>query len=89
MAETNFKALDINMVHSLDEQEEMATPPIEEAFLNSPLYTDILYVLERGGYRWPPTYSIWTRNINSCIFSHSAQLTIFSRFSGPALLEPF
>ena len=35
MAEANFQALDINMIHSLDEQEELATPPIEEAFLNS------------------------------------------------------
>ena len=42
-----------------------------------------------GGYRWPPTYSIWTSTINSCRFSHSAQLTIFSRFSGPPLSEPF
>ena len=35
MAEANFQALDINMIHSLDEQEELVTPPIEEEFLNS------------------------------------------------------
>ena len=33
------------MVHSLDDQEELVTPPIDEAFLNSPWYADILYVL--------------------------------------------
>ena len=35
MAETNFQVLDIKMIHSLDKQEELATLPIEEAFLNS------------------------------------------------------
>ena len=35
MAEANFQALDINMIHSLDEQEELETPPIKEEFLNS------------------------------------------------------
>lgn len=35
MVETNFQALDINMIHSLDEQEMLVTPPIEEAFPNS------------------------------------------------------
>ena len=45
MAETNFQALDINMIHSLDEQEGLETPPIEEAFLNSHWYANILYVL--------------------------------------------
>ena len=45
MVEANFQALDINMIHSLDEQEELATQPIEEAFLNSLWYADILYVL--------------------------------------------
>lgn len=45
MAETNFQALDINMIHALNEQEEMETLPIEEAFLNSPWCADILYVL--------------------------------------------
>ena len=41
------------------------------------------------GYWWPPTYSIWTPTINSCSFSHLAQLTIFSRFSGPVLSNLF
>ena len=45
MAEENFQALDINMIHSLDEQEQLATPPIEEAFLNSLWYANILHVL--------------------------------------------
>ena len=44
MAETNFQALDINMINALDEQEELATPPIEEAFLNSPWYAAIYYM---------------------------------------------
>lgn len=29
MVEANFQALDVNMIHSLDEQEELVTPPIE------------------------------------------------------------
>ena len=45
VAEANFRALDINMIHSLDEQEELATPPIEEAFFNSLWYADILYLI--------------------------------------------
>ena len=36
--------------------------------------------IDPGGYRWPPTYSIWTCNINSFSFSVSTHLTIFSRF---------
>ena len=55
MAEANFQALDINMIHSLDEQEELVTPPIEEAFLNSLWYADILYVL--FNLNAPPTLS--------------------------------
>ena len=35
MVKEKFQALAINMIHSLDEQEELVTPPIEEAFLNS------------------------------------------------------
>ena len=46
-------------------------------------------VHDPGGYRWPPTYSIWTYTINSCSFSHSLQLNIFSRFLGPKLSKPF
>ena len=45
MAESNFQALDMNMVDVLEEQEECTTPYIEETFLNSSWYADILYVL--------------------------------------------
>ena len=44
MAESNFQALDINMFNALDEQEELSTPIIEDHFLNSSWYVDILYV---------------------------------------------
>jgi len=36
MVESNFNPLYINMVFALDDQEEMVTPPLDEAFLNSP-----------------------------------------------------
>ena len=42
-----------------------------------------------GGYWWSPTYSTWGPTIVSFSFSVSAQLTIFSNFSGPELPEPF
>ena len=42
MTETNFQALDIN---ELDNEQEMATPQINQAFLQSPWYADIIYVL--------------------------------------------
>lgn len=42
MTETNCKALDIN---ELDNEQEMATPQISQAFLDSPWYGDIIYVL--------------------------------------------
>lgn len=45
MAESNFNALDVNMVFDLDDLEELTTPPIDEAYLNSPCYPDLLYVL--------------------------------------------
>lgn len=45
MVESNFNALDINMVFSLDHLKELETPPINEAYLNSPWYADLLYVL--------------------------------------------
>ena len=35
----------MNMIDALDEQEELATPLIEDSFLNSFWYVDILYVL--------------------------------------------
>ena len=45
MDETNFQALDINMIDALDEQEEFPAPLIKDQFLNSSWYADILYVL--------------------------------------------
>ena len=45
MVETNFQALDMNMIDALDENEELAAPLIEESFLNSSWYANILYVL--------------------------------------------
>ena len=45
MAESNLQALDMNMVDILEEIEECTTPFIEETFLNSPWYADIIYVL--------------------------------------------
>lgn len=36
MAESNFNALDINMVFALDNLGELVTPQIDEAYLNSP-----------------------------------------------------
>ena len=45
MAESNFHALDINFLAVVDGSEEQATPNIKEAFLNSPWYTDLIFVL--------------------------------------------
>ena len=45
MVESNFQALDINMVDVLEETKEFIAPHIEEIFLNSPWYADIIYVL--------------------------------------------
>ena len=45
MVESNLQALDINMVNTLDEQQEFPDPTIEEKFQSSPWYSDILYVL--------------------------------------------
>ena len=42
MIDTNFQALDIN---ELDNGQEMMTPQISQAFLESPWYADIIYVL--------------------------------------------
>lgn len=42
MTETNCQALDIN---ELDNEQEMVTPQISQAFLDSPWYADITYVL--------------------------------------------
>ena len=45
MVESKFEALDINMINALDEQEELSTPIIEDNFMNSSWYVDILYFL--------------------------------------------
>ena len=45
MVELNCQALDINFVGSLDDQEEMATSQISEAFIYLPWYVDIIFVL--------------------------------------------
>ena len=45
MVESKFQALDMNMVDVLEEIEEADAPFIEEKFLNSPWYADIIYVL--------------------------------------------
>ena len=45
MAESNFQGLRINLVATLDDQEEQVTLEINEEFLNSPQYADLLYVL--------------------------------------------
>ena len=45
MAESNLHALDINFLVIVDEQGERATPSVKEVFLNSPWYTDLIFVL--------------------------------------------
>ena len=44
MAESNFEGLDINMLNALDDQEDFSTPIVEEIFMNSSWYADILFV---------------------------------------------
>ena len=36
MAELNCQALDINFISTIDDQEELVTPQISEAFIDSP-----------------------------------------------------
>ena len=55
MAESNFQALDMNMVDVLEEIEETTAPFVEETFLDSPWYVDIIYVLLYLNY--PPSLS--------------------------------
>ena len=45
MVESNCNALDINFIAQVDEHDEMATPLISEAYLDSPWYFDIIFVL--------------------------------------------
>ena len=46
MAESNCQTLDINFIAQIDNEEEMATPLISQAFIESPWYVDIIYVLQ-------------------------------------------
>lgn len=45
MAKLNYQALDINFIVAIDNEEEMKTPLISQAFLESPWYADICYIL--------------------------------------------
>jgi hypothetical protein len=45
MDDSNFHALDINVLVVVDGSEEKATPNVKEAFLNSPWYTNFIFVL--------------------------------------------
>lgn len=45
MAESNCRALDINFIGALDDQEEMVNPQISEPFTYSPWYANIIFVL--------------------------------------------
>ena len=47
MVESNSNALDINFNAQVDNQEEMTTPLISEAFLDSPWYSNIIFLLTR------------------------------------------
>jgi hypothetical protein len=46
MAESNFHALDIIFLAVVDRPKEQATPNIKEAFLNSPWYANLIFVLQ-------------------------------------------
>jgi hypothetical protein len=45
MVESNFHALDIKILATINGPEEQAAPNIKEAFLKSPLYVDLIFVL--------------------------------------------
>ena len=45
MDESNCQALDINFIATIDDEEDMATPLISQAFIESPWYADVIYVL--------------------------------------------
>ena len=47
MAQSNLRALDINLISAMSEEEdEGLLVPISDIFLQSPWYSDILYVLQ-------------------------------------------
>jgi hypothetical protein len=43
MVESNFHALDINFLATVDEQGEKVTPSMKEVFLNSPWYANLIF----------------------------------------------
>jgi hypothetical protein len=45
MVESNFHALDINCIATIDEQGEKATLHVKEVFSNSPWYIDLIFFL--------------------------------------------
>jgi hypothetical protein len=45
MVESNFHASDIKFLAAVDEQGEQATPHVKEVFLNSPWYTNLIFLL--------------------------------------------
>jgi len=45
MAELNYHVLDINFITKIDNEEEMVTSLISQAFIESPWYADVIYVL--------------------------------------------
>ena len=46
MAESNYNALNINFISQIDDHEEMETPLISEASLDSSWYLDIIFVIK-------------------------------------------
>jgi len=46
MVESNCYALNINFITELDNEEEMATPQISQAFTDSPWYANIINALQ-------------------------------------------
>lgn len=45
MDESNCRTLDINFIVFIDDQEEMSTPQISEAFIDSPWYANNIFIL--------------------------------------------
>jgi hypothetical protein len=71
MAKSNFHALDINFLAAIDGPEEQVTPNIKEAFLNSPWYADLIFVLHNLqaplGLTKTKTRFIKLKALNFCI----------------------
>jgi len=45
MVESDFRALGINFIAAINDQEDMETPQISEAFIDSHWYADIIFIL--------------------------------------------